>query len=125
MGTRDPSPQTSKGWRLEASFPWIFALSENAFVTEAETVSAGTKFIVRHSTATSGGAHRETACSAETEARQRCTPGEKGCGHRPSVEDSEEAVKSFIKGGSSMSLSSFRPIICFLFPHLTYARTLP
>ena len=58
MGTRDPSPQTSKGWRLEASFPWIFALSENAFVTEAETVNAGKTFIIRD-TAQQAGEHTE------------------------------------------------------------------
>lgn len=82
MGTRDPSPQTSKGWRLEASFPWIFALSENAFVTEAETVSAGTKFIVIHNTATSGRAHREAVGLVESKAEWH-TPREKGCGHPP------------------------------------------
>ena len=44
-------------------------------------------------------------------------PGEK--------EPSKEAVKSFIQGSSSESLSSFRPIIWLLFPHLTYPGTLP
>ena len=45
MKTRNPSYQTSKGYRLEAIFPWIFAPS--AFITEAETVNADTKFIIR------------------------------------------------------------------------------
>ena len=35
------------------------------------------------------------------------------------------AVKSFISGRSSRSLSSFRPVIWFLFLHLTYPGTLP
>ena len=35
------------------------------------------------------------------------------------------AVKSFISGRSSGSLSSFRPVIWFLFLHLTYPGTLP
>ena len=35
------------------------------------------------------------------------------------------AVKSFISGSSSGSLSSFRPIIWFIFLHLTYPGTLP
>ena len=40
-------------------------------------------------------------------------------------ERSKEAVKSFIQGSSSGSLSFFSPIIWFLFPHLTYPGTLP
>ena len=39
-------------------------------------------------------------------------------------ERSEEVVKSFIQGSSSGSLSSFRPIMWLLFPHLTYLWTL-
>ena len=49
---------------------------KNALITEAETVNAGTKFIVRD-TAELGGEHIETVCLAEIEARQRCTPGER------------------------------------------------
>ena len=40
-------------------------------------------------------------------------------------ECSEETVKSFILGISSGFLSSFRPMIWFLFPHLTYPGILP
>ena len=43
----------------------------------------------------------------------------------PCEECSKEGVKPFIQGSSSGSLSSFRPVIWFLFPHLTYAGTLP
>ena len=40
---------------------------------------------------------RETVCSAEIEARQRGTPGEKGCGRPPSEEKHSKAVvTSFI-----------------------------
>ena len=39
-------------------------------------------------------------------------------------EHSKEVVKSFIQGSSSWSLSSFRPIMWLLFPHLTYLWTL-
>ena len=52
---------------------------KNAFVMEAKTLNAGTKFIVRD-TAELGGEHIETVCLAEIEARQRCTPIKKGCG---------------------------------------------
>ena len=45
LKTRNPSYQTSKGYRLEAIFPWIFAPS--AFITEAETANVDTKFIIR------------------------------------------------------------------------------
>ena len=40
-------------------------------------------------------------------------------------EHSKEVVKSFIQGSSSGYLSSFNPIIWFLFPHLTSPGTLP
>lgn len=36
-----------------------------------------------------------------------------------------QAVKMFIEGSSSGSLSSFRSITCFLFTHLAYPGTLP
>ena len=57
----------------------------------------------------------------KTEARQRCTPGEKGHGcplHtlRSEEEHRKEAVKLFIQVSSSGPLSSFRPIIWLLFP---------
>ena len=65
-------------------------------------------------------------CLVKIEARQRCTPREKGCGHPLSEEEelSKETVKSFIEVASSGSLSSFRSTIWFLFPHLTYPGTL-
>ena len=59
---------------------------ENTFIPEAETVNVSAKFIIRDST-TSGRAHRETVCLVETEAMQRCTPREKGCGHPHSEEE--------------------------------------
>ena len=57
----------------------------------------------------------------KTEARQRCTPGEKGYGcplHtlRSEEEHRKEAVKVFIQVSSSGPLSSFRPISWLLFP---------
>ena len=55
------------------------------------------------------------------EAQQR-----KGVGIPSSEEEqSKEMVKSLIWGSSSGSLFSFRLIIRFLFPHLTYPGTLP
>ena len=45
MKTRNPSYKTSKGYRLEAIFPWLLAPS--AFITEAETVNVDTKFIIK------------------------------------------------------------------------------
>ena len=51
----------------------------------------------RHSTTTSGRAHRETVCLVKIEARQRCTPAEKGVGVLPNEKEcSKEVVKSFI-----------------------------
>ena len=71
---------------------------KNSFLTEAKTVNAGTKFIIRHSVTTRGRAHKETVCSVKTGARQRCTHLErKGAGIPLSEEKgSKEAVKSFI-----------------------------
>ena len=49
---------------------------------EAEAVNAGTKFIIRDTAKTaSRKTHRKVVCLGEIEARQRCTPEEKGCGH--------------------------------------------
>ena len=66
----------------------------NSFITEAETINVGTKFIIGDIAQV--GEHREK-WFVKTEARHRCTPGEKACGHRPSEEEhSKEVVKSFI-----------------------------
>ena len=71
---------------------------KNAFITWAETVNAGTKFIIkRHCAATSGRTQREMVRLVEIEARQRCTPREKGCECPLSEEElCKEAVKSFV-----------------------------
>ena len=63
---------------------------KNALITEAETVNAGTEFISRDTAQQQVGQHREKVCLAEIEARQRCTPGEKGCG-RPFSEEERKA----------------------------------
>ena len=53
-------------------------------------------------------------------------PERKGYKHPPSEEEPhKEAVKSFIHLSSYRSVSSFRPIIWFFSPHLTYPGTLP
>ena len=84
MKTRNPSHQTSEGYRLEAIFPWLLLLVKNACIMEAKTVNVSTEFIIRDiAQQTCGRAHRETVCLDEKEARQRCTPGEKGCGCPP------------------------------------------
>ena len=107
-------------------FPRSLSPVKNAFIVEAETVNAGTKFIIRHSTTTCGRAHRETICLVEIEGKQRSTPRDKGCGHPPNEEEpSKEVVKLFIWVSSSGPLSFFRPIIWFLFPHLTNPGILP
>ena len=70
---------------------------KNVCITEAETVNTGTKFIIRDLAQQVGERIRETVCSAEIEARQRGTPGEKGCGRPPSEEKHSKAVvTSFI-----------------------------
>ena len=49
----------------------------------AETVNAGTKFIVRDIAQQQVGEHREIVYLVEIEARQRLTPREKRCGCPP------------------------------------------
>ena len=94
------------------------------FIMQAETVNADTKFITRDST-TDRRVHREMICLVKTEARQRDTPGEKVCGHLLSEEEcSKDVVKSFIQVNSYWSLSFVKPVIWFIFPHLTYPGTL-
>ena len=51
-------------------------LVKNAFITEAETINVGAKFIIRDTAQQQVGQHREK-WFVKTEARQRCTPGEK------------------------------------------------
>ena len=62
---------------------------KNAFITEAENVNAGIKFITRDImqqtmlclfSEMEGRGHREMVCLVKIETRQRCTSGEKGCG---------------------------------------------
>ena len=69
METRNPSLHT----------PWLLLPVKNAFLTAAKTVKTGTKFIIRDIAQKVG----ETVCLVKTEARQRCTPGDKGCGCPP------------------------------------------
>ena len=57
---------------------------------------------------TSGRAHRETVCLAEIEARQRCTPKEKGCGRPPPP----PVRRSTVKRGSSHLHRSVLPGLC-------------
>ena len=52
---------------------------KNAFVTKAKSVNDNTKFISRDIAQQQVGEHTEKVCLVKTEARQRCTPGEKGC----------------------------------------------
>ena len=67
----------------------------NTFITEAETINEGTKFIIGD-IAQQVEEHREK-WFVKTGARQRCTRGEEGCGPSPSEEaHSKEPVMSFI-----------------------------
>ena len=85
-----------------------------------QKLNASTKYIIRDSTTTDGRAHRGTV---KTEARQRCTPGERGCGCPP-----QGGVQ--YRGGLAIFIGQFwvfvylSLIIWFLFPHLTYPSTL-
>ena len=71
---------------------------KNTFITGAETVNAGTKFIIRDIAQQQVGARRETVRLVEIEARQRFPTGEKGCGHPFLVRRNtvKSGVKSFI-----------------------------
>ena len=89
---------------------------KTSFITEAETVNAGRKFTTRDTMQVGG--HMEKLLrqkqgrDAHTERRR--------VGNRPREEEcSQKADTSFILGNSSGTLSSFRPIIWFLFLHLT------
>ena len=44
--TRNPSYQTSKGWRVEAIFPWFLTPVKNTFLIGAKAVNTGTNFII-------------------------------------------------------------------------------
>ena len=72
MKTGNPSHHT----------PWLSPTVKNAFLTEAKTVKTGTKLIIRDITQQQVGEHTEKQF-VKTETRQRCTPGEKGCGRPP------------------------------------------
>ena len=98
---------------------------KNALIPEAETVNAGTEFIIGDTTQQQVGEQTEKYF-VKIEARQRYTLERKGLGVPVSEEErNKQAVKSFIQGSSSTSLSSFRPIIWFLFSHLAYPGILP
>ena len=64
-------------------FPESLPPVKNTFIMVAETVNAGTKFIVRDIAQQQVGEHREIVYLVETEARQRLTPREKRCGCPP------------------------------------------
>ena len=69
---------------------------KNTFITEAETINVCAKFIIRDTAQQQVGQHREK-WFVKTEARQRCTPGEKGRGLTPREEQhSKEPLMSLI-----------------------------
>ena len=120
MRPRNPRHQSSKGQRLEAIFPGKLPPVKNVFNTEAETVNAGTEFIIRDVAQQPVGEHMEKWFVQLRQKQGRDAPlARKGCASGEE-ERSKEVVKSLIQGSSSGSLSSFRPIIWLLFPHLTY-----
>ena len=59
MRPRNPRHQSSKGQRLEAIFPGKLPPVKNVFNTEAETVNAGTEFIIRDVAQQQVGEHME------------------------------------------------------------------
>ena len=84
---------------------------KNAFIRKAETLNAGTKFIIRDKVQQQMEEHKRNNLN-EIEARQRGTPRGKECGCTPIEEEgSKKVAKSLIQVSSSGSLSSFRPII--------------
>ena len=98
---------------------------KSSFIIEAEIINSGTALIIRDK-AYDQRERTQTLYLVKIEARQKCKPREKVCGRPPSQEEhKKEVVKSFLWMSSSRSLSSFRPILWFLFPHLTYPGTLP
>ena len=54
---------------------------KNAFITEAETINAGTRFIITDVARPQVGEHVEK--QFKTEAGQKCTSGESECGRPP------------------------------------------
>lgn len=47
MRLRNPSPPDQQGLDATNYFSWILPSVKSAFVTEAETINASTKFIIR------------------------------------------------------------------------------
>ena len=72
------------------------------------------------SSSTSRRTQRETVCLVKMEARQRYTPGEKGCGHPTSNQ-----LVVIYTGQFFQAFVHLQPNIWFVFPHLIYPGTLP
>ena len=113
MKTRNPSLARARGWKL--FFPGSLPSVKNASVTEAETVNAGTKFTVRDVAQQQVGSTQRDSLFSQDRSKAALHTRE-GRVWRP---PREELSKAFMQGGSSRSVSSFRPIVLFLFPHLT------
>ena len=95
---------------------------KNAFLKEAKTVKAGTKFIIRD-TAQRVGEHREKQLRQKQD--RDAHPETEGMGLPPNEESSKEAIRSFIETIDRLNKSQFFwlfvylwPILWFLFPHL-------
>ena len=73
MRTRNPSHQTSKGYRQEAIFPWIFASNEKHIYHRGKKYKCRYKVYYYSYSIVNGRAHRKTVCLDGIEARQRCT----------------------------------------------------
>ena len=79
MKTRNPNHQTIKGWRLEAKFPWLFALIEKFIYQGCKNCKKQTSFLLE--TKHNKWKSTQRNCLGKTEARQRCPHQEKGCRH--------------------------------------------
>lgn len=71
MRTRILANTPTRARRLEAVSPWNVAPSENAFISEADTVNAGIKIFLLEIQHHKDRAYREMIRSVTTEARQR------------------------------------------------------
>ena len=116
MKIRNPSHQTTRGYRPEGKCPWLFLLC----FKKAKTIKTGSKFIIRD-TVWHMGEHTEK--QFQSEARQKHTAREdRG---RPETRSAvKRAFKSLI-GQSFWGFTYLWQIILFLFSHLVLGPPLP
>ena len=89
--TKNPSQETTRGWKLEAQWPWLLPLFESKNVSRGQKLKAGTKFIILDTAQRMGG-HTGKLCLSNSEAGQRSTLQGKGVGIFSNEEERSQTV---------------------------------